>query len=510
MVAESDKEKSSLTVRAAWMMFAKLMAFAFSFALPLLLVRRLNQREFGLYKQVFLFVNTAYTLLPLGVGMSAFYFLPREDKQRQQQIVFNILLFHLFISGAVLLLLLLRPSVLATLSNSQEMTSYAPLVGFVVLTWVASSSLEMIAIARGELKLATLFVIAAQFTKAIFLLAAAIIFATIDALLYAAIIQGTLQTIILVIYLRGRYGQFWRGFEWPVIGMQLAYALPLGFASVLYRALVELDNYFISYSFGPAAYAIYAVGCFELPLLGLLSDSIASVMIPRVSLLQKSGDRREIAELVARMMRKLSAVLLPFYAFLIVMGREFILALFTAQYLESWPIFAINLTLVPLAIITSAYDPVIRAFAEHKYFLLRLRVVLLLLFIAALWFGLARFGMMGAVVSMVSINVIDRLITARKVKNILGVTRKDFVLLKDVGKLAVAAAIAGLATAFLRSLILGTRPILMLIAGGCVFALTYLAAVFALGVLTTNERGMIQHRLSRFARVHDKRATETL
>jgi O-antigen/teichoic acid export membrane protein len=501
-----------LTVRAAWMMFAKTLAFVFSFALPLLLVRRLDQREFGLYKQVFLFVNTAFALLPLGVGMSAFYFLPRDEaRARQQQIVFNILLFHLFISGAVLLSLVLRPQILSALSNSAEMTGYAPLVGLVVLTWVASSSLEMIAIARGELKLATLFVISAQFTKAIFLLVAAILFATIESLLYAAIIQGVLQTVILVVYLRARYGQFWRGFEWPVIGMQLAYALPLGFASVLYRALLELDNYFVSYSFGPAAYAIYAVGCFELPLLGLLSDSIASVMIPRVSLLQKAGDRREIAELVARMMRKLSAVLLPFYAFLIVMGREFILVLFTAQYIESWPIFAINLTLVPLAIITSAYDPVIRAFAEHRYFLLRLRVVLLLLFIAALWFGLTRFGLLGAVVSMVSVNVIDRLVTARKVKNILGVTRKDLVLVKDVGKLALAAAAAGLATALVRSLILGTRPLVMLIVGGCVFALTYLVAVWALGVLTTNERGMIQHRLSRFQRhAADKRATETL
>lgn len=494
-----------MTVRAAWMMFAKTLAFVFSFALPLLLVRRLSQREFGLYKQVFLFVNTAFALLPLGVGMSAFYFLPRENKQRQQQIVFNILLFHLFISGAVLLLLVLRPQVLATLSNSSEMTGYAPLVGLVVLTWVASSSLEMIAIARGELRLATLFVIAAQFTKAIFLLAAAILFATIESLLYAAIIQGALQTIILVVYLRARYGQFWRGFEWPVIGMQLAYALPLGFASVLYRALLELDNYFVSYSFGPAAYAIYAVGCFELPLLGLLSDSIGSVMIPRVSLLQKQGERREIAELVARMMRKLSAVLLPFYAFLIVMGREFILVLFTAQYLESWPIFAINLTLVPLAIITSAYDPVIRAFAEHRYFLLRLRAVLLVLFIACLWFGLTRFGLIGAVTVMVGINVIDRLLTARKVKNILGVTRRDFVLLKDVGKLAVASVVAGLSTALVRALLPGTRPLVMLTIGGCVFALTYLVAVLLLGVLTTNERGMIQHRLGR---LHDKRATD--
>jgi O-antigen/teichoic acid export membrane protein len=223
-------------------------------------------------------------------------------------------------------------------------------------------------------------------------------------------------------------------------------------------------------------------------------------MIPRVSLLQKQGERREIAELVARMMRKLSAMLLPFYAFLIVMGREFILVLFTAQYLPSWPIFAINLTLVPLAIITSAYDPVIRAFAEHRYFLLKLRVVLVLLFVAGLWFGLTRYGLIGAVVAMVSVNVIDRLVTARQVKRILGATRKDLVLLKDVGKLAVASAAAGLVTALVRSLLMGLKPLLMLIVCGSAFSLVYLLAVWLLGVINRDERGAIQHHFNRLQR----------
>src|SRR3712207_8053372 len=44
------------------------------------------------------------------------------------------------------------------------------------------------------------------------------------------------------------------------------------------------------------------------------------------------------------------------------------------QYSESWPVFAVNLSLVPVFVIM--FDPIVRAYAAERYFLLRLRVAL--------------------------------------------------------------------------------------------------------------------------------------
>src|SRR5260370_34889986 len=89
-------QTASMTSRASWLMFAKTVGFSFSVALPLLLVRRLDQVQFGLYKQVFLVVGTAVNLLPLAFTMSAFYYLPPQPDKRPQPtftiMAFNILL----------------------------------------------------------------------------------------------------------------------------------------------------------------------------------------------------------------------------------------------------------------------------------------------------------------------------------------------------------------------------------------------------------------------------------
>lgn len=492
-----DKIGLSLTVRALWLLVAKILAFALSIALPLLLVRRLSQQEFGLYKQAFLVVGTALALLPLGFQMSAFYFLPRE-KDRQGQIILNILLFHLLMGGLGALVLLLFPQLLATIFHSAELVNHAYIIGAVIFFWVVSSYLEVVSVAHQEARLSTVFIICAQLTKTGLLVLAAIVFGSVRALIYAALVQGIVQTIILLLYLRSRFPRFWVSFDWAVLRMQLSYALPFGVAGLLFTLQTDLPNYFVSNQFDPATFAIYAIGCFNIPLVGMLSESVGAVMIPQVSLLEKQGNHREILALAARVSRKLALVYLPLYAFLIVMGREFLTFLFTRQYASSWPIFAINLTMLPLSILVS--DPIMRAYAEHRQFLPKLYAALVAVLFVAMWMGTRRFGLVWAISVVVGVNIIGRAATWIKIGGMLDIRFRDLALLKDVGKIAIAAATAAVITAFVRTMLYGLRPFGMLIICAAVFGVIFLAGILLLGLPTIEERGYVKRQLSRFWR----------
>src|SRR5262249_31693850 len=150
--------------------------------------------------------------------------------------------------------------------------------------------------------------VGSQLTKTLLLLAATLMVQSVWGLIYAAMLQGALQTVIMLLYLRSRFGVFWRSFKWSIMRRQLAYALPLGVAGVIIGLQSDIDNYFVANRFGAAAYAVYAIGCFQLPLIAIISDSVGSVMIPRVSYLQKFNRRREIVEVTAKVMRELSAI----------------------------------------------------------------------------------------------------------------------------------------------------------------------------------------------------------
>lgn len=486
---------SSLTVSGLSLALAKALALALSFALPLLLVRRLAQGEFGLYKQVVLVVNTAVAILPLGFATSAPYFFSRFPTKRAQ-VVLNILLVYMFVAAVVCLTIAGFPNTLAVLFNANDLADYAPSIGLVILLWVGSSFFELIAIAHHDLRRAKLYIVTAQLAKTLLFFGAALLFGSLRALINAALVFGVLQTAALLVYLRSRFPGFWRVADWHVMRAQLAYALPLGVAGLLYAFQMDLHQYVVANRFGPAAFAIYAIGSFQLPIVGILNESFGSVMIPRVAYLRTIDAVRPIVLLLARMMRNLAMLYLPLTVFLLVTGREFVTVLFTAQYLASWPIFLVNLVLIPLGILACACDAVFRAHPEHLHFLVKSRIVLIVFLAGGLAVGTRYFGLVGAAGAVVGVNVIERLIVAFKAGSVLGVSRYDLPLLKDIGKLTLAAASAGVGTGAVRWLMGGRDAGIVLVVCAAVFTMAYAVCVLMLSVFGPEERLAVQERIA--------------
>ncbi|MGC9947886.1 MAG: oligosaccharide flippase family protein [Bryobacteraceae bacterium] len=486
-------KSGSLTAHVSWLMFAKTIAFVFNLALPLLLVRRLDQAQFGVYKQLFLVIGTSVTVLPLGFAMSAYYFLPREP-ERQRETVLNVLIYNLVMGCLACGAFLIWPMLLAIIFHQPGLTGYAHLIGLVILLWIVSQALEIIPIAHGEMKMASALIMGVQLTRTAIYLAAVIAFGSVKALIWAAVAQGILQTGVLWWYLQSRFGGFWRRFDWRLMRSQLSYAVPLGLAGILYTVQTDLHSYFVSNRLGAVAYAIYGVGTVQLPLMTMLQEATNAVVIPRVSALQQLNDTREIVHLMARAMRKLAAVYFPAYALLVVVAHEFIGFLFTKRYLASVPVFTINLTLLLLGILLQ--DPLFRAYVEQRFFLIRLRIALCVLLTAGLWFGTTHFGLVGAITAVVLVTVIEKIVMAVRFGRILGVGRKDLALLKDIGKLALAAAAAALIVAVVRLWMLDAKPLVILIVCGIVFSLVYLCAVWLGGILTPEEKDLVQRKIA--------------
>ena len=482
------KHRASLTVQAFWLLIAKTLAFVFAFGLPILLTRTLSQHEYGLFKQIFLMIMTATALLPVGFGMSAYYYLPREnDAKSRAQVVLNILLFYVLMGAAACFVLVFWPGFVALIFKDPEIPTYASLVGVVIVLWLFSSFLETVAVANQELRLATIFIVAGQLTRTILLLAAAILFDSVTALVSAALIYGVLQSAALIWYTSSRFPGFWRAFDWSLTRKQVAYALPFGVAGVLFTIQTDLHNYFVSNRFSAATFAIYSIGVAQLPFVGILRESVSAVLLPRVSYLQGEGREREIVLLLANATRKLAAAILPAYAILMVTGREFLTVMFTSAYAQSWPIFAINLTLLPLSLLD--VDAVARAYQSHRFFLVKLQVVLSVVMVIALWYGISQFGVRGAVTVVVGTNFILRAALAVRFTRVLGAKPRDLLLLKDVGKVGFASAVAAFFSLVLRSLMIyrGASALIILVVCSAAFAAVYVLTILLLRVPNSDE-----------------------
>jgi O-antigen/teichoic acid export membrane protein len=473
-------------------LFGRSMAFAIAVALPILLAHKLTPGSLGLYKQVFLVVNTALNVIPLGFGTNVYYFLPREQ-ERRGPVVFNTILVLGATGLLAALVVTLAPGVLSLVSKEPEIRRYAPLIGATILLWIPSTLVEILPIANRELKLAMTISIVAQILRTGLFLAAAIFWGTVTSLVWAAILYGALVVSAFWYYMAQRFPGFWRRVDFGLLGEQFSYAVPIGLMGIVWYFQSDLHNYFVSNQFGAAAFAVYSIGCFQLPLLQLLSEASSSVLISQVAALQRDGQTEQILYLSLRSMRKLAAILFPVYAFLMVMGMEFIEFLFSTRYQASVPIFRINLTLLPLGILM--FDPISRAYAEYRYLFLRIKLALFVFLLAALWWATPHYGMIGAISSVVIIGIVDRGIQTWIFSRVLCLGRRHWPLLAAPVKLALSAAGAAALTAGVRMPMSGSRPVLVLIVCGAIFTPAYMALVKMFGVVEPNEMHFLAQAL---------------
>ena len=475
-------------------LFGRSVAFVIAVALPILLARKLTPGALGLYKQVFLVVNTAMNVVPLGFGMNVYYFLPRE-RERRGAVVLNTVLILCTAGLLAGLLVTLWPAVLGLVSKEPEIRRYAPLIGATILLWIPSTLVEILPIANRELKLSMIISIVAQIVRTGLFLTAAIVWGTVNSLIWAAIAYGVFVAGAFLWYLARRFPGFWRHIDMGLLGEQMSYAVPLGLMGMVWYFQSDLHNYFVSNQYGSAMFAVYSIGCFQLPLVQLLSEATSSVLISQMAALQRDNQTDQILYLALRSMRKLAAVMFPVYAFLMVAGQQFIEFLFSDRYLASWPIFRINLTLLPLGVLM--FDPIVRAYAEYRYLLLRLKIAFFVALLAALWWATPRYGMIGAISAVMIIGVADRAVQTWIFGRVLRFGRRHLPLLGASAKLALSAAGAAALTAVVRLPMVGSRPVLVLLVCGAVFTLAYVGLVKLFGVVEPDEMQFLKRALLR-------------
>jgi O-antigen/teichoic acid export membrane protein len=223
------------------------------------------------------------------------------------------------------------------------------------------------------------------------------------------------------------------------------------------------------------------------------------VLTGRISQLHHAGEYREIVRLTIRAIRQLSMFFLPLYAYLLVVSREFIVLLYTPAYAESARIFAINITLIPLTILV--LDPILRAFAELRYFLLRLQVVLLALVVISLIIVLPRYGTAGAISVVVGSAVVELVVITWKVVGALGVSRADIGMARDIFMFGVSAAAAAVVSAMLRYGLKGHHPAFVLAVCGIAFLPVYGVCAYACRALTREDIGQMIRAGKRVLRV---------
>lgn len=446
---------------------------AIAFAIPLVLARVFDQAEFGTYKQLFLIYATLFGLAQLGMAESLYYFVPRDPAAAGRHAANAMVALAGIGVACVTTLFVFREQVAASLSNPALVPHLVPLGWFLALM-LTSAVFEIILISRKKPAVAAwAYALSDVVRAACFVVPAGLAYGLRGVMAGAVLFAGARVAITAI--------ALWREFghdlqlDRRVLARQLAYALPFALAVGIEVLHINWHQYAVAARFDAAAFAVYAVGCLQVPVVDLIVTSAVNVMMVEMA---AAKERRSAARwLWHDTITRLGFMIFPLAAFLIVMASDIIILLFTPTYAASVPIFMLwSLTMLASVLVV---DGVLRVFAQTKY-LVAQNVAQLVLVVALAGPLLSVFGMAGAVIATLAAAMTVKVAAVVRISRLMGVPLRAALPWR---RLATAAllAVAAAAPTFAITRGAGLPPLAALPLGAIVYVSTYGSLYYAVG-----------------------------
>ena len=420
--------------------------FAATFFIPVVLARTFDQETFGTYRQLFLIFSTLYFIAQFGMAESLFYFVP-EAKENAGRFVSNALVF-LGVSGCLCggLLHLTRGTVARWLHNPALATDL-PLLGVFLVLMLASAQLEMALTARRRYFGASLSYGLSDLGRAVMFLVPAVVTRRLEALLLGGVLFAVIRLVATLRY----FGREFPGSLRPdraLLRRQLAYALPFGAAVLVDIVQMNLHQYAVAWWFPATTFAVYSVGCLQIPIVDLVAGPAGNVLMVRMSESRAAADRDGLLRLWTETTGHLAAFFLPLTVGLLVLSRDLIVVLFTDRYAASVPIFMIwALSMLFAALQT---DAVLRVFAQTRFLLLLNSVRMVLLLGTIGWF-LSTFGPRGAVLVTLLGMLTAKILALGRIRALLRVDLRRLLPWRALGMNVLVAGTAAVPALLIRS-----------------------------------------------------------
>jgi O-antigen/teichoic acid export membrane protein len=469
----------------------RIAGFVAAFVTPLILVRIFDLETFGTYKQWFLLYITLLTITQIGMSESLLFFLPKADGMAGRYVM-NSLLFLTAVGALAATILFLNAETIARWMNNPSLGPLIPLLAVYLLLMQASIGLETVMTARSNYRSAAVAYAVTDIARALFLIVPVLITPSLRSLLQGAVAFAALRLLYTVHY-------FWRtfgaGFR-PDAGCfvrQLTYALPFALAVVASITQENLHQYAVSELFDAATFAVYSIGCLQVPFVDLVATTVSNVMMVGMTTAIHDGRESQVIDLWHDAVRKLALVFFPLGVLLLIAARDLIVMLFTETYAGSVPIFTVGATAVFLA--AMPIDGLLRVYARTNVLLI-INLVRLVMLALCIYWAIQSLGLAGAMLVTVAALALGKVIGLGAAASFWRVGAGRLLpwrALSLIAFVALAAALPALAVSFG----LQAAPFIRILAIGAVYAATYAATAWGLGLVSAHERAILSQWMGR-------------
>jgi O-antigen/teichoic acid export membrane protein len=477
----------SILTRARPLLAARLTGAVLALAVPMVLARVLLPASYGTFKQAWLVSQTIALMLPMGLTQSLYYFVPREPRDRDRYVAQTVWA-HLALGLLAAGLVLAARGFLARHFQNPELDGLVGWIAAFTGLFVAGSPLDVAWNASGRIGAAALARLGTEVARSLALVAGAVGMGSVRGALVGMTLATGARAVANVLLLARAHGLAGSP---ALLRRQIAYALPFGLAFLLIVPQQQFHPYAVSAAVSAAAFAVYSVGTFQLPVVDVLYSPVSELL--QIGLADAEGaglPHKAGLRLFHEAVAQLAFAFLPLAGLLLVIAPALIELVFSARYLSAVPIF--RLSVFPVVLATLPLDGVMRARAQNR-FVLVLSALKLAVTVPLVLGGLAWGGPLGAFAGWIAAEAISRAAMLARTAALFDAPLRHVLPVRALARLAAATAFA-MPPAWLALHVAPGPLVARLAVSGVVFAFAYLGLSWVRGWLPAGWVGLFRGR----------------
>lgn len=474
--------------QAALLFISKAVSAALLFAVGPILVRYMDQAEYGTFLQINLITSFLVAIVPWGIPQAISFFVPRIETAKRFSFVTRTLttLFVLGCFGAAMVWV--GRDLLGQWMSNPQLVTLAPYIGGVIIVTILVDTTETVFYAYNRAIVVGIVLPLKAIARLTGVVLPVLFGWGLAGVFEGIIAVGLVESVLLYGYhlLKLREASLVSNAAMAPLSEQLRYALPVGLTMLMTITGSNMDKYVVSSLFSPAQYAVYARGAFDLPLVGILPGMLFDLLLPKFSEYLHKGQTREVLRLMRESIRRTALVFFPVCLLSVVLGDALITLLFTDAYAASAPIFKVFL--LGMLFQVANFQIVFRATGNNARYLkvIVLRIVLGLVLTIGL---LNMFGAIGAafavVITQATVFFISCVLAGRELRE----SWLKLVPWSDLGKTLCLSACVAIVILPITWLAVPNWIILLL--GGAAFGLLYVLCAFYLKRVSDADREIL-------------------
>lgn len=387
----------SMTRRAGMLSGVESLRFLLKSIIGIVLARILSMEDYGSYRQLFLIYTTFSTVLLVGIPQSMLYFIPKYELSGDRKRYITRIVDFISVLGLVFGLgILIFSGLIASRFANPSLKTLLILFAVYPLFMFVNQIYSFIMLGLKKTENVMRFSLLGVLCDVILILGVALITRNLTMIVIAVLCSAFIQWI----YVRLQLRDYTVKYEWDkeFYRNQLRYSLPLGLSSIISILAIQLDKIVISGVFTPAQFAIFSIGAMELPFIGILNNSVNSVILPHLS---ASGDKAEAIRLYRGSIRKNALLIFPIAVLSFILASDVLTLLYGIEYEAAAPFFRVYLCTILVRI--ASYGIIFQALGRTKYILYNAVFTLLGNLILNLILVKTSLGMMGPAIATVII-----------------------------------------------------------------------------------------------------------